>query len=136
MVSEIRSRTMRAVKSSNTGPEMIVRRLLHRMGYRYRLHCADLPGKPDIVFRSRRKAILVNGCFWHGHGCARGDRVPRTNSEYWSIKISSNVARDARQSRILSELGWRVLVIWECDLRNVDELKIRLQEFIAEKTDT
>jgi DNA mismatch endonuclease (patch repair protein) len=133
-VPEIRSKTMRAVKSVDTGPEMVVRRLLHRMGYRYRLHCPDLPGKPDIVFRSRKKVILVNGCFWHGHGCVRGNRLPKNNREYWSAKIASNVSRDTRHYAKLSESGWVTLVIWECEIRNIDNLRLRLEMFMEGNT--
>ena len=93
MTSELRSRTMRAVKGRDTKPEMAVRRLLHRMGYRYRLHRKELPGRPDIVFGSRRKVIFVHGCFWHGHSCKRGNRLPKTNAEYWQTKIARNVER-------------------------------------------
>ena len=95
--AEQRSETMRAVKSRDTKPEMCVRRLLHRMGYRYRLHKESLAGKPDIVFPSRRRVIFVHGCFWHGHDCKRGNRIPATNTEYWTKKISRNVGRYSAQ---------------------------------------
>ena len=97
MPSEQRSRTMRAVKFRDTEPELTVRRLLHRMGYRFRLQRKDLPGKPDIVFGPRRKVIFVHGCFWHGHSCKRGSRMPKTNVEYWETKITRNVERHSRQ---------------------------------------
>ena len=99
MPSEQRSRTMRAVRDRDTKPELAVRRLLHRMGYRYRLHWRDLPGKPDIVFGPRRKVIFVHGCFWHGHSCNRGNRLPKTNAEYWKAKIERNVARHFESTR-------------------------------------
>ena len=113
---ETRSRIMRAVKGHDTTPELIVRRLLYGKGYRYRLHCKDLPGKPDLVFRGRRKVIFVHGCFWHGHGCARGNRVPKSNTNYWTAKISRNGVRDAVTKERLRELGWKVSIVWECEL--------------------
>lgn len=103
--SALRSRTMRAVRSANTKPEMIVRRMLHNAGFRYRLHRADLAGKPDLVFVSRRKVIFVHGCFWHGHGCKRGARVPKTNQNYWINKIERNRERDQKNTRALIDDG-------------------------------
>ena len=126
-----RSRTMRAVKSRDTGPELYVRRLLHSMGYRYRLHRVDLPGKPDLTFGPRRKVIFVHGCFWHGHGCRRGARVPATNKSYWTNKIARNVSRDERQVMELSERGWTVLTVWECELGNEEQLVRRLCGFLG-----
>ena len=121
---------MRAVKSRDTRPEMKVRRLLHRMGYRYRVHRIDLPGKPDVVFGPRRKVIFVHGCFWHGHGCTRGARVPATNRVYWTEKIARNVSRDRRQIMELWERGWKVLTLWECEMRDEEELVGRLCRFL------
>jgi len=112
-----RSRVMRAVRSVDTRPEMIVRRLLHAMGYRYRLHRRDLPGAPDIVFAGRRKLIFVHGCFWHGHDCARGARMPAANADYWRSKITRNLARDADHLAALRQAGWQPLVVWECQLK-------------------
>jgi len=112
-----RSRVMRAVRSVDTRPEMIVRRLLHAMGYRYRLHRRDLPGAPDIVFPGRRKLIFVHGCFWHGHDCARGARMPAANADYWRSKIARNLVRDADHLAALRQAGWQALVIWECQLK-------------------
>jgi DNA mismatch endonuclease (patch repair protein) len=112
-----RSRTMRAVKSKNTKPEMKVRRFLHAAGYRYRLHRADLPGKPDLVFAGRRKTVFVHGCFWHGHDCKRGARTPRANRAYWTQKISRNQARFTAQKAALQAAGWGVFVVWECQIR-------------------
>ena len=112
----LRRRTMQAVKSKDTAIEMHVRRLLHAQGYRFRLHGADLPGCPDLVFSRRRKVIFIHGCFWHGHQCARGKRVPKTNTDYWAAKISRNSARDAATRERLRELGWKVSVVWECEL--------------------
>ena len=116
-VSDRRRRTMRAVKAKNTAPELIVRRILHAAGYRYRLHDKRLPGKPDLVFPSRRKVIFVHGCFWHGHGCKRGNRLPKRNAAYWRDKIKRNQRRDRVQLVALREAGWRSLVLWECELR-------------------
>jgi len=123
---------MRAVKGKDTAPEMIVRRALHSMGYRYRLHRKDLPGKPDISFIGRRKVIFVHGCFWHGHGCARGNRIPKTNTDYWMKKVTRNRERDTQSCRELVGNGWRVLVIWECELRNKNELKEKLRTFLEQ----
>ena len=130
-VSERRSATMRAVKSRDTKPEMRVRRLLHRAGYRYRLHAADLPGAPDIVFRGRRKAVFVHGCFWHGHDCKRGARMPATNVEYWRRKIGRNVERHARNLEALAADGWMVLTLWECELKDENSLLGRLEGFLG-----
>ena len=124
-----RSRTMRAVKSANTRPEMTVRRLVFRMGYRYRLHCA-LPGKPDLVFSSRRKVIFVHGCFWHGHDCPRGARLPNQNAAYWHAKISGNRIRDAKTTEQLTADEWQVLVIWECELRDPRSVQATLETFL------
>src|SRR5690606_7503098 len=124
-----RSRIMRAVKSRDTKPELTVRRLLHSMGYRYRLHRPDLPGKPDIVFASHRKVIFIHGCFWHGHDCARGARVPATNKDYWLAKIGRNVARDQKSLAALADAGWTTLVLWECELG--EGLQERLRAFLG-----
>jgi DNA mismatch endonuclease, patch repair protein len=104
---------MRRIRSKDTQPEMVVRSMVHRLGYRYVLHDKRLPGCPDLVFPARRKIIFVHGCFWHGHSCRHGTR-PRTNSEFWAEKIAGNQARHARHVRQLREAGWRVLVVWEC----------------------
>lgn len=111
-----RSRIMAAVKSKDTAPEMIVRRLVHSLGYRYRLHVRTLPGTPDLVFPRLRKIINVSGCFWHMHGCARC-RVPSSHREYWIAKLQRNAARDKRVQRSLRRAGWGVMVIWECQTR-------------------
>lgn len=125
-----RAAVMAAVRGSNTKPELRVRRLLHGLGYRFRLHAADLPGKPDIVFLARRKVIFVHGCFWHGHDCARGARTPKTNRDYWVAKIARNRQRDARILSALDALGWRVLTVWECAL-NHPELDTQLTAFLG-----
>lgn len=131
MPTALRSEIMRSVKSRDTKPEMVVRRLLHRMGYRYRLHRPDLPGKPDIVFSSRRKVIFVHGCFWHGHSCIRGNRLPKTNTEYWRSKIRRNVERFSRQLEDLVENGWAGLVVWECELSEESKLQERLTQYLS-----
>ena len=122
---------MRAVKSKDTAPEMIVRRLVFSLGYRYRLHGAKLPGKPDLFFASRKKAIFVHGCFWHGHDCRRGDRQPKANAEYWREKIGRNRARDLSNVAKLEAAGWSVLVVWECEIRDNDRLAAVLRSFLA-----
>ena len=129
---EERSRVMRAVKSRDTAPEMAVRRLVHSMGYRYRVHRKDLPGTPDLVFPARRKVIFVHGCFWHGHTCPRGDRQPKTNATYWANKIQRNRERYEVQQAELSREGWRVLTVWECQTRERAELAIKLRTFLDE----
>ncbi|MEM6538861.1 MAG: very short patch repair endonuclease [Pseudomonadota bacterium] len=126
-----RRRIMQAVKSKDTKPEMIVRRCLYAMGYRYRLHRKDLPGKPDIAFIGRRKAIFVHGCFWHWHGCAKG-RLPKSRLDYWRPKLEENVNRDKTKLAEIEALGWKVLVIWQCELSNRDNLALRLQQFVDE----
>lgn len=128
-----RSAVMRAVKSKDTIPEMIVRRAVHALGFRYRLHRNDLPGKPDLVFASRRKVVFVNGCYWHGHDCARGAREPKTNIDYWRTKISRNVDRDNRNLKALDNAGWRTLTIWECETKKTvrEALKKKLQDFLT-----
>ena len=127
-----RRRIMQAVKSRNTKPELAVRRLLHGMGYRYRLHRKDLPGKPDIAFMSRRKAIFVHGCFWHGHDCPKG-RLPKSRLEYWRPKVDKNKDRDRTKEEHLRSLGWSVLVIWQCETLNLEALAPRLQDFVGKQ---
>lgn len=127
-----RSAVMRAVKSKDTSPERAVRSLLHRAGYRFRLHRRDLPGNPDLVFPSRHKAVFVHGCFWHGHRCKRGNRIPKTNTAYWEEKIARNRARDASHCRDLKKLGWQVCTIWECQLKEPASVLQRLVEFLRD----
>jgi DNA mismatch endonuclease, patch repair protein len=122
-----RSAIMRAVKGRNTTPEKRVRSLLHALGCRFRLHRADLPGKPDIVLPRRRIVIFVHGCFWHGHDCARGARVPKENRPYWEAKIARNRARDEGQQAGLETLGWRVVIVWECEAKDTEALAARLR---------
>lgn len=125
-----RSRIMRAVKSRDTAPEMKIRRLVFQMGYRYRLHRRDLPGTPDLVFSGRKKVIFVHGCFWHAHDCKRGARQPKTNMDYWHQKISRNRNRDSDHQKKLMEMGWDVLVIWECELKNTERLTEIIKSFL------
>ena len=124
-----RSEIMGRVRSKNTGPELTVRRLVHSMGYRYRLHGRNLPGTPDLVFAGRSKVIFVNGCFWHGHDCAMG-RMPKSRPEFWVPKIQGNRARDARFRRALREAGWGVLTIWECEITKESRLWTRIRRFL------
>jgi len=121
-----RSAVMRRVKGRDTTPELKVRKALTALGARYRLHRADLPGKPDIVMPGRRLTIFVHGCFWHGHDCTRGSRVPKDNRDYWVGKVARNRARDERSREALSALGWRVETIWECELKDAAALGERL----------
>jgi DNA mismatch endonuclease (patch repair protein) len=120
---------MQSVKTKDTGPEQVVRRVLFAAGYRYRLHRRGLPGSPDIVFPGRRKAIFVHGCFWHSHGCAKG-KAPKSRLEYWGPKLKANRARDTRNRHDLLSLGWDSLVIWQCELGNIDRLFARLTRFV------
>ena len=122
---------MGRIRSKDTTPELRVRQMLHRLGYRYVLHDKRLPGKPDLVFPSRRSVVFVHGCFWHGHDCGRGFR-PTSNAVFWATKIDGNKARDARHKANLKALGWRVLVVWECSTRlnRLTALKRRLVGFL------
>ena len=130
---ETRSRIMTAVKSKGTKPEMSVRRLLHGMGYRYRLHRSDLPGCPDLVFPARRKAVFVNGCFWHSHpGCKRA-AVPSTNQDFWLAKLQRTQDRDARNLASLAAQGWSVNTVWECQLKDLASVARRLSTFLGER---
>jgi DNA mismatch endonuclease (patch repair protein) len=123
-----RSAVMRAVKSRDTSPELAVRHLLRPIAPGYRLHRIDLPGKPDIVYASRKLAIFVHGCFWHGHDCARGARMPKSNTDYWRVKISRNRARDLKTLAAYAAMGWRALIVYECDLKDKAALRVRLED--------
>lgn len=123
---EKRSAVMARVKSKDTSPEKAVRRILTRLGARYRLHRKDLPGNPDIVMPGRKLAIFVHGCFWHGHDCARGARVPKANRDYWLAKVARNKARDEAAQQALCAGGWTVETIWECELKDEPVLTARL----------
>ncbi|HOB99086.1 MAG TPA: DNA mismatch endonuclease Vsr [Verrucomicrobiota bacterium] len=124
-----RSHIMACVRTRDTGPEKALRSLVHRLGYRYSLARKDLPGKPDLVFVSRRKTIFVHGCFWHGHSCRYG-RLPKSRLHYWGPKIAQNTARDRWQAKALRSRGWRVMVVWQCELKNQDKLEQRLVTFL------
>lgn len=121
---------MQRVRSQDTKPEMKIRRMVFSMGYRYRLHRNDLPGKPDLVFPARRKVIFVHGCFWHGHDCKSGRKQPKTNESYWTQKLARNRQRDAEHDRALWNLGWQPLTVWECELKAENALRTRIQEFL------
>jgi len=125
---------MRAVKQKNTKPELLVRQMLHARGWRYRLHRKGLPGTPDIVFPSRKKALFVHGCFWHGHDCRLG-RMPETRRDFWVKKASDNRERDARVQRQLTERGWDSLVVWQCELKNSNALTERIETFLGKRLD-
>src|SRR5512136_1920969 len=129
-VSPQRSATMRAVKSRDTSPELAVRALLRAFAPGYRLHRKDIPGNPDIAYVGRRQAIFVHGCFWHGHDCARGARMPKTNADYWRAKIARNRARDEAHHEKLAALGWRALTIWECELKDKAVVEKKLRKFL------
>jgi len=125
-----RSAIMRSVKSTDTGPEMAIRRLVHRLEYRFRLHRKSLPGTPDLVFPRLRKVVFVHGCFWHGHKCARGNRIPKSNRDYWIAKIARNRERDEINRALLGSQGWGVLIIWECQIKGID-LEDELRSFLT-----
>jgi len=126
---EKRSENMSRIRSKGMKPEMLVRSITHRMGYRFRLHAADLPGKPDLVFRSRRRVIFVNGCFWHGHTCKEGLREPKSNIDYWRAKIARNRTRDIANREKLEAEQWSILTIWECEPE--ETIREKLREFLS-----
>lgn len=130
-----RSERMSRVKGKDTGPELKVRRLVHGMGYRYRLHGSKLPGKPDLVFRSRRAVIFVHGCFWHGHPdpTCKLARQPKSRLDFWAPKLAANRTRDARNRDALLSAGWRVLELWECQLMKPEKLAEVIREFLGER---
>lgn len=127
--SDARSKLMGRIKGKNTRPEIIVRRVAHALGYRFRLHRRDLPGKPDLVFPRSKKVIFVHGCFWHRHDCPRGT-MPQTNTEFWEAKFRRNVERDEAALRALIDEGWSPLVVWECETRDRDQLERTLTQFL------
>jgi len=131
LTPEQRSRAMAAVRSQNTAPEMIVRRMCYAMGFRYRLHVRKLPSAPDLVFPGRRKVIFVHGCFWHRHTCRRGQSQPKTRAKFWQEKFDYNRRRDKESQRLLRQQGWDVLVVWECQMRDLEELQDRLYDFLT-----
>lgn len=126
-----RSARMRLIRSRDTRPEIAVRRLVHGMGYRYRLHDKALPGRPDLVFRGRRKIIFVHGCFWHLHQDCRNNRPPKSRRDYWQPKLERNAARDEESQRRLRELGWAPLVVWECEIADRERLAERIRAFLG-----
>jgi DNA mismatch endonuclease (patch repair protein) len=130
-----RSRNMRAIRSVDTTPEVVVRRHVHRMGYRFRLHRRGLPGRPDLVFSSRRAVVFVHGCFWHQHSSRNCKivRIPKSNLRYWRAKLARNVERDLLNRAALRSLGWRVLVIWECSIENERGWAKRLRNFLDQR---
>lgn len=123
---EQRRRIMQSVGTRNTGPEVLVRRVLHRLGFRFRLHRKDLPGSPDIVLPKWRTVLFVHGCFWHGHGCSKG-RLPKSRLDYWEPKIDANRRRDAEAAEKLRAAGWRVLTIWQCECKDERTIEEHLQ---------
>lgn len=126
-----RAWNMSRIRGKDTKPEMVVRRLLYADGFRYRLHATDLPGRPDIVFRSRKRVIFVHGCFWHQHNGCRNASIPKTRTDFWNKKLKGNVSRDQFVLRQLHERGWRVLIVWECEIKDAGYLSAKLQEFLA-----
>lgn len=129
--AERRSGNMRQILAENTSPELCFRRLLHRAGYRFRLHRKDLPGKPDLVFPSRKAIIFVHGCFWHQHRTCCDGHTPKSRTEYWIPKLNRNIERDKRVRRELRALGWRVLVVWECELKSPERVLRRADKFLC-----
>ena len=129
--AEQRSAVMRKVPGKDSSAEMKLRKLLTRMGLRYRLHRKDLPGSPDVAMPGRKAAVFVHGCFWHGHDCKRGARAPKANAEYWTAKITRNRARDAAAVDALTSMGWRPLVIWECELKDEAAVEARVRDLLT-----
>jgi DNA mismatch endonuclease (patch repair protein) len=129
-----RSENMRRIRSKGMRPELAVRRLVHKMGYRFRLHRKDLPGNPDLVFVSQRKVIFVHGCFWHSHDDCKSAHVPKSNLDYWGPKLKRNRARDAKSIATLKADGWKTLVVWECETHNEPTLKKRIRAFLNPHT--
>ncbi|KMP11495.1 endonuclease [Candidatus Nitromaritima sp. SCGC AAA799-C22] len=127
-----RSKLMSKVRSKDTKPEMIVRRMVFKLGFRYRLHQSDLPGKPDLVFRKLKKIIFVHGCFWHKHSLpsCRLSRLPKSKLNYWLQKLESNKIRDKKNRAKLTQAGWKILIIWECQLKRLDRVKLRTEKFL------
>lgn len=126
-----RSAHMSKIRSKDTKPELWLRRKLHAEGYRYRLHDKSLPGKPDLVFPGRHKVIFVNGCFWHGHTCPEGSRLPKSNTVFWAEKRQRNQDRDQRQRQELVAAGWDLMVVWECEVRDDPRLLQRVKEYLG-----
>lgn len=133
LTKEKRSEVMSRVRSKNTRPELAVRKLVKALGYKFRLHDKSLPGRPDLVFPNKRKAIFIHGCFWHRHGCANGQRLPKSRVGFWEEKLISNRRRDIHNLRRLNRLGWRYLIIWECRLRKPESIERKLVKFLQSK---
>lgn len=133
LTAEQRHRCMSRIRGRDTQPEVIVRRLVHRLGYRFRLHHPNLPGKPDLTLPRLHKVIFVHGCFWHLHRCRYGRVTPATNADFWSRKRSENRERDKRVLGSIRKAGWSVLVVWECQTKDLDELESRLTAFLKDK---
>jgi DNA mismatch endonuclease (patch repair protein) len=132
MTKEERSERMSRVKNKDSKAEKRVRSLVHRMGFRFRLHNKKLPGKPDIVLTRHKKVVLIHGCYWHQHGVCRSLAIPENNPDFWRKKFAENVERDKRNIRALNELGWRVLVIWECETKDAEKLEAKIHSFLCE----
>jgi len=130
---EQRSYNMSCIRSKDTTPELIVRHLVHQMGFRYRLHSSNLPGKPDMVLKRHSKVIFVHGCFWHCHNCKNGQTIPQTNREYWLAKREYNIQRDKTNIQKLRDAGWDICVIWECQTRHTDYVTSCLNKFLQSK---
>lgn len=130
VTADRRSEIMRRIRSKDTSIEMTIRRLVHGMGYRYRLHAKDLPGSPDLVFRGRRKIILVHGCFWHRHRKCPLSSTPKTRVDFWKEKFEKNMVRDRRNLRELKKLGWSILVVWQCEIKDKDKLEKMIRLFL------
>ena len=131
---EQRSWNMARIRSGNTKPELALRSMLHRNGFRFRLHTRDLPGKPDIVLPKYRTVVLLHGCFWHGHPDCKRANVPKSNKDYWTQKIGRNIARDKENERDLNTQGWQVIRVWECELRNAEEVMARITKSLVDRT--
>ena len=134
LTPEERSKNMGKIRSKDTSPEMIVRRLAHRLGYRFRLHRKDLPGKPDLIFPSRKKIIFVHGCFWHQHNARKCKivRTPKSKKDYWIPKLQRNVERDIQHKNNLKNMGWTTLVIWECETKNPEKLAAKIIKYLSD----
>ena len=130
LTKEKRSELMGRIRGVDTKPELFVRRSLHASGYRFRTHVRELPGRPDLVFWRRRAVIFVHGCFWHRHGCSK-TYVPRSRKEFWEAKFASNVKRDRRDRKKLEQAGWRVFIVWECEIENDDSVMDRITDFLG-----
>ena len=128
-----RSERMSRVLSRDTKPELVIRRLVHSLGYRYRLNVKDLPGKPDLVFRKRRKVLFVHGCFWHRHDDCHLARMPKSRLDFWTPKLQKNKARDAVVRKQLKVDGWSILIVWECEISNIERVSLRIERFLEEE---